>query len=97
MPVKDARQRNDLSQEGVSRDTRALHKIARLPGEFELEAELPMTPSAHRDAEKYYKEAEDCRQLAEKAANPQDKEAWVRLAEDWQKLAQEAERGGRFG
>ena len=56
-----------------------------------------MTPSTYRDAEKFYKEAEDCRRLAENASNPQDKEAWVRLAEDWQKLAQEAERGSRMG
>jgi hypothetical protein len=55
-----------------------------------------MTPSAPSDAEKFHKEAEECRQMAKQAANPQDKEAWVRLAEDWLKLAQEAERGTRF-
>ena len=42
-------------------------------------------------------DAEECRELAEKATSPLDKDAWMRLAEDWLKLAQEAERGARFG
>jgi hypothetical protein len=49
------------------------------------------------DAERFRKEAEECRELAENAMSPLDKEAWGRLAEDWLKLAREAERGTRFG
>jgi hypothetical protein len=63
----------------------------------EVGEELPMTPSSQTDAERFRKEAEECRELAEKAMSPLDKEAWVRLAEDWLKLAQEAERSTRFG
>jgi hypothetical protein len=56
-----------------------------------------MTPSSQNDAERFRKEAEECRELAEKAMSPLDKEAWMRLAEDWLKLAQEAERGTGLG
>ena len=56
-----------------------------------------MTPSSQTNAERFRKEAEECRELAEKAMSPLDQEAWVRLAEDWLKLAQEAERGTKFG
>jgi hypothetical protein len=52
--------------------------------------------SPQTDAERFRKEAEDCRELAGKAMSPADKEAWLQLAEDWLKLAQEAEKG-RFG
>jgi hypothetical protein len=38
-------------------------------------------------AERYRAEANECRLLAEKAASPIDKEAWLRLANDWLKLA----------
>jgi hypothetical protein len=52
---------------------------------------------AETDAERFRKEAEDCRVLAEKASSPIDKEWWLRLAAEWLKLAQEAEsRGGRW-
>ena len=51
------------------------------------------------DVERFRNEARECRQLAERATNPIDKQAWLRLAEDWIKLA-EAERrhlaGGRW-
>jgi hypothetical protein len=63
----------------------------------EVGEELPMTPSSQTDAERFRKKAEECRDLAEKAMSPLDKEAWLRLAEDWLKLAREAERGTRFG
>jgi hypothetical protein len=59
--------------------------------------ELPVTPSSQTDAERFRKEAQECRELAEKATSPADKEAWLHLAEDWLKLAQEAEQGTRFG
>ena len=51
------------------------------------------------DVERFRYEARECRQLAERATNSIDKQAWLRLAEDWIKLAEEAERthsaGGR--
>ena len=37
-------------------------------------------------------QAEECRQQAEKAISPLDKEAWLRVAGEWIKLAQETER-----
>lgn len=43
------------------------------------------------DADRYRREAEECRQLAEQAVNPRDKEAWLRLASDWLRLVQGAE------
>jgi hypothetical protein len=36
---------------------------------------------------RYRREAEECRQNAEKAMRPVDREAWLRLAADWAKLA----------
>jgi hypothetical protein len=50
-----------------------------------------MTPRSETDAERFRKEAQECRELAEKAENALDKEAWLLLAEDWLKLAREAE------
>jgi len=43
------------------------------------------------DASRYLKQAEECRQLAAKAVNPIDREAWHRMADDWLKLARETE------
>jgi hypothetical protein len=43
------------------------------------------------DADRFRKEAEECRKLAERAIAPLDKEAWLRLAADWVKLAATAE------
>jgi hypothetical protein len=37
---------------------------------------------------KFRREAEECRQNAEQAMNPRDRDAWLRLADDWMKLAQ---------
>jgi hypothetical protein len=34
------------------------------------------------DAQCFRSEAKECRQLAERATSPIDKEAWLRLAED---------------
>jgi hypothetical protein len=49
------------------------------------------------DAERFRAEAEECRQQAEKAINPLDKEAWLKLAAEWIRLAQDAEgRRSRF-
>ena len=49
------------------------------------------------DAERFRQEAEQCRQFAESALNPLDKEAWLRLAGEWLQLAQDAgQRRSRF-
>jgi hypothetical protein len=42
------------------------------------------------DAEvvRFRAQAEECRQQAERAISPLDKEAWLRLAGEWIKLAQ---------
>lgn len=42
------------------------------------------------DAERFRKEAEDCRAHAEKAISPLDRDEWLRLAGEWLKLAVEA-------
>jgi hypothetical protein len=41
-------------------------------------------------ANRYRREAEECRRNAEKAMRPVDREAWLRLAADWAKLAADA-------
>ena len=43
------------------------------------------------DAVRFRKQAEECRQQAERAASPIDKEVWLRVAEEWLKLALSAE------
>jgi hypothetical protein len=43
------------------------------------------------DADRFRKQAEECREQAEKAMSPLDKEAWLRLAGEWIKLAMTAE------
>ncbi|MBO4228080.1 hypothetical protein [Bradyrhizobium neotropicale] len=52
-----------------------------------------MTPTSETDAQRFRKQAQECQELAGKAENARDKEAWLLLAEDWLKLAQGAERG----
>jgi hypothetical protein len=48
------------------------------------------------DAARFRKQAEECRQRAERAISQHDKEAWLRVARDLIKLAQAAEeRNGR--
>jgi hypothetical protein len=44
------------------------------------------------DAARFRKQAEECRQQAERAISPLDKEEWLRVAGEWIKLAQSAER-----
>jgi hypothetical protein len=44
------------------------------------------------DVERFRSEAKECRQRAERATSPIDKEAWLRLAEDWIKLAEKTEK-----
>jgi hypothetical protein len=36
-------------------------------------------------------QADECRQQAERAVNPLDRESWLRLAGEWTKMAQETE------
>ena len=43
------------------------------------------------DATQFRREAQECREYAERADNPLDKDAWLRLAADWIKLAQAAD------
>ena len=38
------------------------------------------------DAERFRKEAEECRRLAERSVSQLDKESWLRLASDWIKM-----------
>jgi hypothetical protein len=44
------------------------------------------------DATRFRKEAEVCRQQAERAVSRLDKEAWLRAADEWLKLATSAEK-----
>jgi hypothetical protein len=43
------------------------------------------------DITRFRTQAKECLQLAERAINPLDKEAWLRLAGEWIRMAQEAE------
>lgn len=40
---------------------------------------------------RFREQANECREQAERAVNPLDKEAWLRLAGEWTKMAQAAE------
>jgi hypothetical protein len=40
------------------------------------------------DSERFRREAEECRQMAARAANPHDRVAWLKLAADWLSLAE---------
>ncbi|MEK9285694.1 hypothetical protein MTR72_39920 [Bradyrhizobium sp. ISRA442] len=73
-----------------------LFHIDNLHPNVEIGEELPMT-SPPANAERFRRAAEKCRELAEEATSPLDKEAWLRLAEDWLKLAQQADEDTRFG
>ena len=50
---------------------------------------------AESDADRFRKEANECRMLAAAAISPIDKESWLRLAAEWQKLAEEAGKRSR--
>ena len=45
-----------------------------------------------QDVARFRAQADECRQQAERAINPLDKEAWLRLAGEWIKLAQASEK-----
>jgi hypothetical protein len=47
------------------------------------------------EGDRFRKQAEDCRQQAERAVSPHDRDVWLRLAADWTKLAQSAD--GKHG
>jgi hypothetical protein len=42
-------------------------------------------------ADRYRREADECRRSAENALRPIDREAWLRLASDWERLAEGAQ------
>jgi hypothetical protein len=46
-------------------------------------------------ATRFRKQAEECRQQAEKALSPLDREAWLRVADEWLKLALSADARNR--
>ena len=43
------------------------------------------------DADRFRKEAEECRKQAERSVSQLDKDYWLRLAADWINLAENAE------
>ena len=43
------------------------------------------------DADRFRKQADECREQAERSISPLDKERWLRLAGDWIRMAQDAE------
>jgi len=49
-------------------------------------------PMPDTDADRFRKMADECREQAETAHSPLDKERWLRLAGNWITMAQEAER-----
>jgi hypothetical protein len=46
---------------------------------------------SNEDVARFRRQADESRQMAERAINPLDKEAWLRLAGEWIKMAQESE------
>jgi hypothetical protein len=42
-------------------------------------------------AQRYRREAEECKLNAQRAIRPIDRDAWLKLAADWMKLAESAE------
>jgi len=51
-----------------------------------------LNPVGDSDADRFRREAEECRQMAAQALHPVDKDAWLKLAADWLKLAEKAEK-----
>jgi hypothetical protein len=49
-----------------------------------------------KDAEIFRREARDCRDHADKASDPADREGWLKLADEWAKLVEVAEQSRRF-
>jgi hypothetical protein len=43
------------------------------------------------NSQRFREEAHQCWELANKARDPLDKEAWLRLASDWKRLAENVE------
>jgi hypothetical protein len=43
------------------------------------------------EADRFRKQADECREQAAKAISPLDKEAWLRVAGEWLKLAMSVE------
>ncbi|MBR1155837.1 hypothetical protein [Bradyrhizobium sp. JYMT SZCCT0428] len=47
------------------------------------------------DAARFRNQADECREQAERAINPLDKERWLRLSEEWLKMTASAEKRQR--
>jgi len=47
------------------------------------------------DADRFRKQADECREQAERSLNPLDKETWLRVAGEWLKMAAAVEERGR--
>ena len=47
------------------------------------------------DPEYYRRQAKTCREMAEKATDPHDREEWLRLAQEWIEMAERADRSSR--
>ncbi len=43
-------------------------------------------------SQSYHQRAIECRQMAEKTSDPEEKSAWLKLADDWASLANEVDR-----
>lgn len=43
-------------------------------------------------SQSYHQRAVECRTMAEKTSDPEEKTAWLKLAEDWANLANEVDR-----
>jgi len=44
------------------------------------------------DTARYFRQAKDCLEEAEKSTSPVDKEAWLKLGEEWLAMAEKAQR-----
>ena len=49
------------------------------------------------DPNRFREQAEYCRQQAEKASDPREKEVWLKVAGDWLQKVEDAERRRRQG
>jgi hypothetical protein len=72
----------------ASRGNGSIVRIAQLACFGFADLQMPMSG----DAARFQQQAQECRQQAERARTPLDKQTWLRLAEEWSKLAQAAER-----
>jgi hypothetical protein len=45
------------------------------------------------NADRYFENAQQCRQFAERAESPKAKEEWLEIAARWERLAEQTEHG----